>query len=75
MISPGRFRTLETRLVAGHDVDRMDLYNERNVALVSESFARETWNTIEGAIGKRIKLGTTGTWQEVIGVVAGGHTR
>jgi predicted lysophospholipase L1 biosynthesis ABC-type transport system permease subunit len=51
----------------------MDLYNERNVALVSEGFARETWNTIAGAIGKRIKLGTTGTWQEVIGVVAAMH--
>jgi predicted lysophospholipase L1 biosynthesis ABC-type transport system permease subunit len=41
--------------------------------LVSESFARETWNTVEGAIGKRIKLGTTGGWQEVIGVVADIH--
>ena len=70
MISPGLFRTLETRLIAGRDTDWMDLYNQRNVALVSESFARETWNTVAGAIGKRIKLGTTGSWQEVIGVVA-----
>jgi len=73
MISPGLFRTLETRLLAGRDVDWMDLYNQRNVALVSESFARETWNTVAGAIGKRIKLGTTGSWQEVIGVVADIH--
>ncbi|HYK60050.1 MAG TPA: ABC transporter permease [Bryobacteraceae bacterium] len=73
MISPGLFRTLETRLIAGRDVDWMDLYNQRNVALASESFARETWNTVAGAIGKRIKLGTTGSWQEVIGVVADIH--
>ncbi|MBV8845066.1 MAG: ABC transporter permease [Bryobacterales bacterium] len=69
MISPGLFRTLQTRVIAGRDVDWAELYNERNVVLVSESFARETWDTVAGAIGKRIKLGTTGSWQEVIGVV------
>jgi putative ABC transport system permease protein len=73
MISPGLFRTLETRLIAGHDVDWTEIYNQRNVVLVSEGFARETWNTVAGAIGKRLKLGTTGTWQEVIGVVADIH--
>lgn len=73
MISPGVFRTFETRLIAGRDVDWPELYNQRDVALVSESFARETWNTVEGALGKRIKLGTTGSWQEVIGVVADIH--
>jgi predicted permease len=73
MLSPGLFRTWGTRLIAGRDVDWMELYNQRNVALVSESFARETWNTVAGAIGKRIKLGTTGAWQEVIGVVADIH--
>jgi predicted lysophospholipase L1 biosynthesis ABC-type transport system permease subunit len=51
----------------------MELYNQRNVALVSESFARETWNGVAEAIGKRIKVGTTGPWQEVIGVVADIH--
>lgn len=73
MISPGYFRTLGVRIVAGRDVDWTELYNERNVALVSEAFARETWNTIAGAVGKRIKVGTTGGWQEVIGVVADVH--
>jgi predicted permease len=73
MISPGYFRTLGTRLVAGRDVDWTELYNQRNVVLVSETFAREAWNTVGGAIGKRIKLGTTGGWQEVIGVVADVH--
>jgi predicted lysophospholipase L1 biosynthesis ABC-type transport system permease subunit len=73
MVSPGLFRTLETRLIAGRDLDWNEIYNQRNVALVSESFARETWNTAAGAIGKRIKVGTTGSWQEVIGVVADIH--
>src|SRR5262249_30182800 len=59
--------------IAGRDVDWTELYNQRNVALVSESFARESWNGAERAIGKHIKLGTTGSWQEVIGVVADIH--
>src|ERR1700733_14014267 len=70
VISPGLFRTLETPLLAGRDVTWAELYNERNVALVSESFARETWSSVGGAIGKRLKPGTESPWQEVIGVVA-----
>jgi predicted permease len=70
LISPGLFRTLETPLIAGRDVTWVELYNERNVALVAESFARQTWNSVGGAIGKRIRLGTSTSWQEVIGVVA-----
>ena len=73
MISPGLFRTLETRLLAGRDSDWNEIYNQRNVVVVSESFARETWNTVAGAIGKSIKVGTTGSWQEVIGVVGDIH--
>jgi ABC-type antimicrobial peptide transport system permease subunit len=37
---------------------------------VSESFAREEWNSVAGAIGKRIRVGVNGPWQEVVGVVA-----
>lgn len=73
MVSPGFFQTLGTRLIAGRDVGWHELYNQRNVTLVSESFARETWNTVLGAIGKRIRIGTTGDWQEVIGVAADIH--
>ena len=73
MISPGLFRTLETRLLAGRELDWNEIYNQRNVVVVSESFARETWNTVAGAIGKSIKVGTTGSWQEVIGVVGDIH--
>ena len=68
-ISPGLLETLGTPLLAGRDFDWLELYNQRNVALVSESFARETWNSVEGALGKRIRVGTDGPFQEVIGVV------
>ncbi len=69
-ISPGLLRTLGTPLLAGRDLEWAELDSQRNVALVSESFARQTWNSVEGALGKRIRVGTDGPSQEVIGVVA-----
>jgi predicted permease len=69
-ISPGLLRTLGTPLLAGRDFDWTEVHEQRNVALVSESFARESWNSIDGAVGKRIDVGADGSWQEVIGVVA-----
>jgi predicted permease len=68
-ISPGLLQTLGTPLLAGRDFDWTQLHDERNVALVSESFARETWSSIDGALGKRLRV-WDGSWQEVIGVVA-----
>jgi predicted permease len=69
-ISPGLLQTLGTPLLAGRDFDWTEVREQRNVALVSASFARESWNSIEGAVGKRIDVGNDGSWQEVIGVVA-----
>ena len=53
----------------GRDFTWEELHNQRNVAMVSEARAGE-WSTVEGAIGKRVLVGTSQTWQEVIGVVA-----
>jgi predicted permease len=69
-VSPGLLQTLGTPLLAGRDFDWQEISNQRNVAMVSEGFARETWNTVEGALGKRIRIGTDGPFQDVIGVVA-----
>ena len=69
-MSPELLQTLGTPLLAGRDFTWAELYNQRNVALVSEGFARAAWNTVEGAIGKRVLVGTSETWQDVIGVVA-----
>jgi len=69
-MSPGLLHTLGTPLLAGRDVTWEELYEQRNVALVSESFARAEWASVVGAIGKRIQVGTYGPWQSVIGVVA-----
>ncbi len=67
-VSPGLFKTLGTRLIAGRDYTWTDLYGRRPVVIVSENLARELWGTAVAALGKR--LGTvSGRWREVIGVV------
>jgi predicted permease len=73
IVSPGALQTLGTPLLVGRDFTWEELYNQRNVAMVSESFARGEWSTVEGAIGKRVLVGTSQTWQEVIGVVGDVH--
>jgi predicted lysophospholipase L1 biosynthesis ABC-type transport system permease subunit len=60
-------------LLVGRDFTWEELDNQRNVAMVSESFARGEWSTVKGAIGKRVLIGTSQTWQEVIAVVADVH--
>jgi hypothetical protein len=41
--------------------------------LVSDNFAREYWHTPAAALGKRIRVGTTDDWREIIGVVGDVH--
>jgi putative ABC transport system permease protein len=70
LMSPGALQTLGTPVLVGRDFTWEELHNQRNVAMVSESFARTEWSTVEGAIGKRVQFGPSQPWQEVIGVVA-----
>ena len=69
-ISLGVFRTLGTPVVAGRELTWVEIDEPRNVTLVSESLAREEWNSASAAIGKRIHVGISGPWQQVVGVVA-----
>jgi len=73
IISPGALQTLGTPLLVGRDFTWEEIDDQRNVAMVSESFARAEWSTVEGAIGKRVLIGTSQTWQDVIAVVADVH--
>ena len=66
-VSPGVFRALGTRLVAGRELERADLDDNRPVVLVSENLARELWREPSAAVGKRIRHG--GGWSEIVGVV------
>jgi len=69
-ITPGFIETLGTPLVSGRELTWTDLYQKLPVAIISENFAREYWNNPANAIGKRVRVGTTDDWREVIGVVA-----
>jgi putative ABC transport system permease protein len=69
MVAPGFFKTMGTRMIAGRDFTWTDLYEKRHVAMVSENLARELWGDPRAALGKRIRVGTTDAWREIVGVV------
>jgi predicted permease len=66
-VSPGLFQTLGTPLVEGRDFTWTDVHDTRDVAIVSENFARELWGSPAAAIGKRLRQGA-GPWYDVVGV-------
>ena len=68
-VSPGYFRTAGTRLIAGRDFTWAEVYGVRPIGMVSESLARELWESPQGAIGKRFQEFPTAPWHEVVGVV------
>jgi predicted permease len=72
-IAPGFLSTIGARLAAGRDLTWTDLYEERPVAIVSESFAREYWHSANNAIGKMIRVATTDPWREIVGVAQDIH--
>lgn len=69
-ISPGFLATMGTPLVAGRDFTWTDIYNKMPVAMVSENMARELWQSPQNALGKRIRVGSTDEWRQIIGVVS-----
>jgi predicted permease len=70
-VTPGFFKTMGTRLVAGRDFTWTDLYDKRQVAIVSQSVAREMWGSPSAALGKRIRSGfKNDPWKQVVGVAA-----
>ncbi len=67
-ISPGLLAAQGTRLLAGRDFTWNDVVRQRDVALVSENMARESWGSPAAAVGKRIRVGRDGPLTEVLGV-------
>ena len=67
-VSPGLFRTMGARLLAGRDFAWEDSYDKRDVAIVSENMARELWGNPSAALGKQIRENLNGPWREVVGV-------
>jgi predicted permease len=76
VISPGMFQTLGTLLIAGREFTWTDLYEVRNVAIISENLAREFWGSAAAALGKRVREyygPPDGPWREIIGVARDVH--
>ncbi|MFY9609208.1 MAG: ABC transporter permease [Blastocatellia bacterium] len=73
-ITPGYFQAMGARLVSGRWFDRQDSASARNVVIIDDLLARQTWPN-ESAIGKKIEAehATDGDfvaqWGEVVGVV------
>jgi predicted permease len=72
-VTPSFFGTLGIPILTGRDISWEDLYKSIPVAIVSENLAREYWSEPAAALGKRIRVGTTDDWREIVGVVADTH--
>jgi predicted permease len=70
LASPGYFATMGMALVQGREFTEADVYDQRFVAIVSESLAR-TYFPHGDAIGHRVICGfdATGKWMTIVGVV------
>jgi predicted permease len=68
-VSPGYFHTAGTRMMAGRDFTWAEVYNQRPIAMVSESLARELWGSPQSAMGKHFREWESMPWREVVGVV------
>ena len=69
-VSPGFMKTIGGSLLAGRDFTWTDAFEQRPVAMVSESLARDLWNDPSAALGKYVRPYPNGSWREVVGVVS-----
>jgi putative ABC transport system permease protein len=73
--TPGFFKTIGARLIAGRLFDRADRDSAPQVAVINEHMAKSYWPGVS-AIGKRYRFGDANTdslqspWITVIGIVA-----
>lgn len=69
VVSPGYFRTLGLRLLAGREFTEADRDGAPKVAIVSRSLAQEMWHG-EAALGQQLAFyDPKSPWLEVVGVV------
>ena len=67
-VAPGYFETMGNPVVAGRPITWTDIEQRRPVVVISETLAREYWQTPANAIGKRVR-GFRPNWYDVVGVV------
>jgi putative ABC transport system permease protein len=70
VVTPGYFRTMGIRIVAGRDFRTSDTPDVAPVILVNETFARQQWPG-QDALGRRIRIaGGKAGWMTVVGVAS-----
>jgi putative ABC transport system permease protein len=67
-VAPGYFETMGNPVVAGRAITWDDIHHVRPVVVISETLAREYWQSPANALGKRVR-GFRPPWYEVVGVV------
>ncbi|MGD0436915.1 MAG: ABC transporter permease [Bryobacteraceae bacterium] len=71
-VTPGYFRAMQTRLIAGRDFDEHDRADSKRVAIVNQALAQRLFPG-ENPIGKRFRTAPDrGAWTEIVGVAQDG---
>ena len=73
-ITPGYLKAMQTKLIAGRDLDERDKDGAPLAVLVNEAFARQLLPN-EDPVGKRFRHGKTGKFRQIVGVVEDGKYR
>jgi len=73
-VTPGYLRAMQTKLVAGRDVDARDTKDAPHVVLVNEAFTRQLLPG-EDPVGKRFRYDPRARWMQIAGVVEDGKYR
>jgi len=68
-VAPGYYQTMGNPVVAGRDFTWPDIFDRREVAIISENLARETFGGVDAALGRRVRSSPTSPWREIVGVV------
>jgi putative ABC transport system permease protein len=71
-LSDSAFRVMGTPIIEGRTFLPMDRAPTSDEVIVSQSFAKRYWPG-QSAIGKRVRQGTNGDWQPIVGVVGDVH--
>jgi predicted permease len=72
-VMPGYFEAMGIELLAGRDLNWVDIDERRPSVIVSENFAREYWASPQEALGRRVATlnieNGEMVWKEIVGVV------
>jgi putative ABC transport system permease protein len=67
-VTPGYFKAIGMQLLSGRQFTEADREGAPYVAIVNDTMARRYWPNAS-PIGKRVRIGGTEQWREVVGVV------